>query len=583
MRGIPEPYEPPPDALTPTGLLWWICRRQWRSIAAGTGYDIVWLLGLALTPWAIGRVIDQGIVPQDAAAFGVWIAVVIWLQLQHSLIQGLRDRAGILNWRRGFSRVNQLVTRTVARNGTAAEREIPAGGVVTMAMSDAAAIAFLPIMIGALTASLVAYAVIGWLLLRDSPLLGAIVLVGVPLFSVALLLLAKPLHRRQRAYRSALERMNTVATDSVSGIRVLRGIGGEKRFLQLYRERSAQTRVLGTRVAWPLSAAEALKLVVSGVLVVGLTWIGALLVVRGQLRVGELVAFYGYAGFMVTPVSLVSQAITTGVQARVGAARIVELLDIEPLVPPGPVTAAAPTAATPSNVPGGAGPAVSDAHSGLDVRAGEILGVVSADPARVREIADRLARLVPDEADRPVHLYRARSSTLPLAEVRRRVVVADAVPYLFSGTLRALLDPYERRSERALREALEAADARDVLDGAADGFATAVGERGVQFSGGQRQRLGVARALLTDAEVLVLLEPTSSVDAATEARMAAGIRAARARQTTIIATVSPLVLTETDRVAVLSDGVVDRYGTHHELVHADPHYRALVMRGEGLT
>lgn len=123
MRGIPEQYEEPPAGVTPGRLLAWVCRRQWRSIAAGTFYDVVWLLGLALTPWAIGQVIDLGLVAQDAAAFAVWIGVVIWLQLQHSLVQGLRDRAGILNFRRGFARIYQVVTRTAARNATAADRK----------------------------------------------------------------------------------------------------------------------------------------------------------------------------------------------------------------------------------------------------------------------------------------------------------------------------------------------------------------------------------------------------------------------------------------------------------------------------
>ncbi len=87
MRGVPEPFVPPPAGLSASGLLRWVCRLQWTSILAGVTCDTIWLLGLALTPWAIGRVVDEGLVARDPAAFGLWIGVVIWLQLQHSLIQ----------------------------------------------------------------------------------------------------------------------------------------------------------------------------------------------------------------------------------------------------------------------------------------------------------------------------------------------------------------------------------------------------------------------------------------------------------------------------------------------------------------
>ena len=437
-----------------------MCRKQWRSILVGTTCDVVWLLGLALLPWAIGRVIDQGVVPGDAAAFGVWLAVVIVLELQHSLIQGLRDRAGIMNFRRGYARVNQLVTRTAARNGTAAERTVPPGSIVTMAMHDASMIAFLPINIGSLTSSLVAYVVVGTLLLNDSPLLGLLVLVGVPVFSGLLFVLVRPLRERQTAYRTAVNELNTVATDSVRGLRVLRGVGGERRFLDRYREKSSAARAAGVRVSWPLSWSEALKTIVSGALVVGLTWVGAVLVVQGQLRPGELVAFYGYAGFMVLPVTLVSQSITVGVQSTVGARRILDLLEIPPLVADGAAVDGAAVGgasrAMHADAPGrtraeaSARRVLVDERSALDVRDGELLGVVPTVAAEARAVADRLARLVPDDPEAPVAVHGVDAAELPVAEVRDRVVVADAVPYLFSGTLRIAPRPaFAARRPRA--------------------------------------------------------------------------------------------------------------------------------------
>ena len=111
-----------------------------------------------------------------------------------------------------------------------------------------------------------------------------------------------------------------------------------------------------------------------------------------------------------------------------------------------------------------------------------------------------------------------------------------------------------------------------------EGLDTVVAERGRSFSGGQRQRLVLARALAVDPEVLVLVEPTSAVDAHTEARIAARLRAHRAGRTTVVTTTSPLMLDAVDEVAFLRDGRVVATGTHAELLETDPDYRAVVTR-----
>lgn len=460
---------------------------------------------------------------QDAAAFLLWISVVLWLQLQHSLIQGLRDRAGILNWRRGFGRTYQVVSRTAARNATAADRSLSPGAAGTMATGDAFAIGFLPIVIGSLAASVVSYAVVGVLLLRASPLLGVLVLVGVPVFSGLLFVLARPLRERQEQSRVAAQGMNDVAGDAIRGLRVLRGIGGEASFLARYRARSAEARRAGIRVSWPVAGVEAIKIAVSGVLLIGLTWIGAALVANGQLLVGELVAFYGYAGFLVLPVTLVAQAVTAGVQAHVGARRIVGLLGVAPLV-----TDASDAVGLPPSAP--ARP-ILDAASGVGAAAGEHVGVAPAAPADARAIADRLARLVPAGDDEAGTVGGRDVSGLRVDDVRREVVVADAVPFLFAGTLRSLLDPDARHLDDEILAAVAAADATDIVAAVEGGLDGTVGERAREFSGGQRQRLGLARALLrADAGALVLLEPTSSVDAVTRGAHRGG-RARASRET----------------------------------------------------
>jgi ABC-type multidrug transport system fused ATPase/permease subunit len=174
-----------------------------------------------------------------------------------------------------------------------------------------------------------------------------------------------------------------------------------------------------------------------------------------------------------------------------------------------------------------------------------------------------------------------RLADLPLATVRRRIVVSEADPVLFAGTLRHELDPWGRASGDAdILRAVSVANAEDILEALPEGLEAPVEERGRSFSGGQRQRLVLARALLSGAEVLVLVEPTSAVDAHTEARIAGRLRAAREGQTTVVVTTSPLVLDRADRVVLLRDGRVAADGRHRALLRDDAAYREIVTRGE---
>ncbi len=155
------------------------------------------------------------------------------------------------------------------------------------------------------------------------------------------------------------------------------------------------------------------------------------------------------------------------------------------------------------------------------------------------------------------------------------MVVSDTAAMLFAGPLGQRLDV---RGDGDVARALDTASADDILEALPDGLDSLVTERGRSFSGGQRQRLVLARALLADPEILVLVEPTSAVDAHTEARIASRLRDHRAGRTTVVTSSSPLVLDAVDVVAFLRAGRVAATGTHAELLDSDPAYRRLVTR-----
>jgi ABC-type multidrug transport system fused ATPase/permease subunit len=169
-------------------------------------------------------------------------------------------------------------------------------------------------------------------------------------------------------------------------------------------------------------------------------------------------------------------------------------------------------------------------------------------------------------------------SAARLDDVRRQVLVSDTGSGLFAGTLQDAIDPHGRLTREQAEAALRAANAEDVYDALPEGWQGQLDERGRGLSGGQRQRVVLARALAVDAPILVLVEPTSAVDAHTESRIAERVTALRHGRTTVVCTVSPLWLHHADRVVLLQDGEVVADGEHAGLLADDAVYRGVVAR-----
>ena len=569
--GVRLPVDRPgePDTRSPARLLLWVGRHQVGTLLAGIFFGVLWMLAQALMPFTIGAAIEDGIVGSDNRALALWTAVLLGLGATQAGAGIMRHRFAVFNWLQASFRLAQVVSHHAARSGPAVRGELSTGEVVATISNDAMRAGGAFDITARLSGAVVAYGVVAFILLSASATLGLVVLVGVPVLVFGLAFVIKPLQERQRDQREEVGKLTALGADTASGLRVLRGIGGEQAFLTRYRERSQEVRLAGVRVALPQSTLDAAQVFIPGLFVVVVTWIGARFAVSGRIGPGELVAFYGYAAFLVIPLRTAAEAVDKITRALVGARRMLDVLEVAPHVTDPDEPAAVPPAGSPLH----------DPISGLEVEAGLLTCIVSPQPDDAAAVADRLGRFGGDDG---VVLGDVRLADLPLDAVRRRIVVSEADPVLFSGVLRSELDPWGRSDDDAILEAISVANAEDVLEQLPAGLDTRVDERGRSFSGGQRQRLVLARALLSAAEVLVLVEPTSAVDAHTEARIAARLNDARAGRTTVVVTTSPLVLDRADRVVYLEEGRVVAVGRHRELLSDRPDYRETVTRGEEL-
>ncbi|MFC0007062.1 ABC transporter ATP-binding protein [Micromonospora siamensis] len=566
MRFSPAGDPGTPDDRSATRYLVWLAGRHPLLFGSGIALGVVWMVAQALMPAAVGRAIDAGLTHRDPDALLTWAATLFGLGVLQAVAGVLRHRCAVHNWLAASYRTVQLTVEATNRLGAALPRRVAAGEVVAIGTADIGQIGHAVDITARGTGSVVAIATVAAILLTASVPLGLVVVLGVPLLMGLVGLLIRPLHRQQQAYRDSEGRLTARAGDIVSGLRVLRGVGGEPVLSARYREQSQRLRVDGLRVARVEALLQAAQILLPGAFLVLVTWLGARFALRGQLSAGQLVAFYGYTAFLVSPLRNLTEAADKLTRGHVAARRVVRLLRLAPeLAQP----------ARPVPLPDGPGELV-DERSGLVLRPGTFTALAATDPADATEIADRLGRYV----DGDVTLHGVPLREVALATVRERILVADNDAHLFTGALLAELDPHDRGDRAAVEAALVAASATDVVAGLPDGLDSRVAERGREFSGGQRQRLRLARALVADPETLVLVEPTSAVDAHTEARIADRLGAARLGRTTLVCTTSPLVLGRAEHVIFVEDGKVVAEGRHDELLAAEPRYAAAVSREE---
>jgi len=564
VRRLPLDHPGTADHRSPGRFLWWLARGQWRTLVMGMLFGIVWMSAQAVMPAVIGLAIDRGVAARDTRQLLLWSLVLLVIGLVQAGCGIMRHRFAVTNWLTTAYRVVQLVARQTVHLGGTLSRKVSTGEVVAIGTSDLSHLGQVMDVSARFSGAIVSFLLVSVILLRTSVTLGLVVLVGVPVLMLLVGPLLAPLQERSARQRHLMGQLSNTASDIVGGLRVLRGIGGEQVFHDRYRRESQATRRAGVEVARLQSTLDALQVFLPGVFVVVVVWLGARYAVQGRISPGDLVAFYGYAAFLMIPLRTATEYANKLIRGRVSARRVCHVLALTPDVTDPETPAPSPPV----------GSSVYDVRTGLRLRAGALTAIVCEEPDESALLADRLG-MAAGEVDDDVRLGGVPLTSLLREEVRRRILVSDTGAMLFSGRL---ADRIDVTGGGRVREALDTASAEDILDALPEGLESVVAERGRTFSGGQRQRLVLARALAVDPEILVLVEPTSAVDAHTEARIASRLRRQRAGRTTVVTTTSPLMLDAVDEVAFLRGGRIVATGQHADLLETDPVYRAVVTR-----
>ncbi|MFI8949790.1 ABC transporter transmembrane domain-containing protein [Streptomyces sp. NPDC053750] len=546
-------------------------RRNVGAMASGTVLMGLYQAGETAFPIALGLIVEHTMQDRSPVSLGLSVGAlaVIITTVSLSWRFGMRilQKANTTEAHRWRVRVAACGLQPVAR-----DVDLRSGEVLTIATEDADQTAdiieVVPLLISSLVAVVIAALALGLADVR----LGLLVIVGTVAILSILSVMSKRIGSSTREQQARVARAGAKVADLIIGLRPLHGFGGNHAAFRSYRKVSTEAKHQSITVARVNGAYAGTALALNAVLAAAVTLTAGRLAFDGRITVGELVMAVGLAQFIMEPLKLFSEMPKYVMIARASAERMALVLAAPPVTAPGQGRPAPGTDLELDCVRYGALRKVR-----FRVSAGELVAVAAYQPRAAADLASILAVHVPPDAyEGAVRVGGQDLADLSVEAVREHMLVNPYDGEIFAGTLRSNIDP--SGTSRTVPEAVEASMLTDVVALHPEGLDYAVRDRGANLSGGQRQRLSLARALAADADVLVLRDPTTAVDAVTEQLVARGVAKLRRGRTTVVITSSPALLDAADRVLVLDDGVITADDTHRNLLATDEAYCLAVTR-----
>ncbi|SDT11712.1 putative ABC transport system ATP-binding protein [Brevibacterium siliguriense] len=541
-------------------------RRRIRPLLGGSGALSIWQVCEALVPVAIGIIVDRAIIPLSVPAL---IVSVIGLGVLFTVLSvvGYRFGARLCNAAREHE---AHALRVEISHAALTAPNLPAdrtsGEILSIASADADTAAASFQQAGRGIASVLGMITAAVFLLIADPVTGLVVLVAVPIGLIIVALPGRSVSARAAAQLEAVASAGRSASDLMHGLRVIKAMGGEPWAVRRYRATSDAAAFAGIATGERTGRLAGLgALVMSAVLAIVLI-VAGLRLIDGQMSVGALIGILGMTAFLTEPMRALAEIVGLFAQSHGAAERIARLLTT--------LAEAAPTTRDAADNR----PTVSTAESGI---------TITGWPTKADELTTAggsLTCIVAEHAEDAAVLLAALTSHARSLGPARMLVAPHHVD-LFEGTIGSNITMVvaDERPDTDGRpdgaghppisaEVLTASGAAELLDLVDGGLDYRIQELGGNLSGGQRQRVALARALNIDPEILVLAEPTTAVDAVTEATIAQGLsrlRRRRRERATIILTSSPAFLAAADTVVYRPTTGPLLIGRHADLLEAD--------------
>jgi len=424
-------------------------------------------------------------------------------------------------------------------------------------------------------------AVIGGVLFYTNSFLGLWATLPLPLLATGAWLYSRKARNRYKAQRDATSDLNSILHDNISGIRQIKAYAAEPEEHRRFNRASDHLRHVTLRLMryWAAYSPGMNFISTCGfVLVLG---IGGSLVLKGEMRIGELTAFFLLISLFYDPVRVLHQLNQMFLSARAAGDRVFEILDTDDEVHardgsplPNPVCGAV----TLTDVSFSYGDKPTLDHVSIHAEPGETIALVGSTGAGKSTIVSLLTRFYEYDSG-SITVDGMELNSISKASLRSSIGYVTQEPFLFNGTVRENMELARRSAPDAdIWAALDAAHAADFVRKLPKQLDTNVGERGVKLSGGEKQRLSIARALLKDPPILLLDEATASVDSQTEHLIQGALDALMRNRTSFVIAHRLSTIRNADRIYVLERGKVIEAGTHADLLAAGGKYTELCQK-----
>jgi ATP-binding cassette, subfamily B, multidrug efflux pump len=494
-----------------------------------------------------------------AVYFGARTAMALGRDLRHAL----------------FSHVQKFSDREVNHFGTAS--------LITRTTNDVQQVQMLAIMTFTLLLSAPIMCVGGIILaLNQDVRLSSLLVVAVPLLGVLVTLIIARMRPLFRQMQVRLDGINQVLREQITGVRVVRA------FVRDAEERDRFGRASTELFDVSLGAGKLMALMFPSVMLVlnlsttAVVWFGGHLIADHSMQIGSLTAFITYLAQILTSVMMATFMFMLVPRAEVSSERIMEVIDVEPdLAPPGQAVAVMPEPGllefrhVEFRYPGAEQPVLHDIN--LTARPGQTTAIIGGTGSGKTTLVNLIPRLVDVTAGSLLVGGVDVRELDPLA-LSGAIGLVPQKPYLFSGTVATNLRyGNQAASDADLWQALDIAQARDFVERMPDGLNAAIAQGGTNVSGGQRQRLAIARALVHRPQIYVFDDSFSALDYATDARLRAALAAEVTDATVVIVAQRVSTIRHANQIVVLDGGRIVAVGTHDELMAASETYREIVL------
>jgi ATP-binding cassette, subfamily B, multidrug efflux pump len=431
-----------------------------------------------------------------------------------------------------------------------------------------------------LTAPIAAFGGLALALSLDVPMSG-VLLAAIPVVAAVIYFIVAAMVPASRVMQRCIDAINRTMREHITGIRVIRAFVRDDHEQRRFSEANAELTAASLKVGRVQAFFGATAMMFGNLTSIVIVWLGAGRIADGTMQIGDLIAFLTYAGMIIGAVMMSMGVFMMAPRAKVAAGRLREVLDTDPGIadPPAPVTELAGLGEL--RVEGvtfryaGAEEAVLR-DVDLVARPGQTTAVIGSTGAGKTTLLHLIPRLF-DVGSGGIRVDGVDVRDMDRALIARTVGLVPQRAYLFSGTVGSNLrygDP--DASDEALWRALETAQAADFVRAMPDGLDTVIGQGGTTVSGGQRQRLAIARTLVARPKVYLFDDSFSALDTATDAALRAALATEIADAAQVIVAQRVSTIRDADRIVVLDAGRVVGTGTHGELLETNPVYAEIV-------